>query len=473
MKSVGTKGIIGKSVNGEGFRLNCKKRGQMSRISSTKKTGASIWLIAVFVLAILIVQPCFSECEFDWKPSGGAAGFNRIVRALTIYNGQLIAGGSFTSVDGVGANYIAAWDGNSWHSLGGGFGGSSPAVYALTVYNGKLIAGGYFTKAGDVSANHIAAWDGNSWQPLGSGMSGSGLPYVYALTVYNGQLIAGGRFATAGGADANLIAAWDGNNWHALGSGMGAGGINSTSVRALTVYDGQLVAGGGFATASGLDVNCIAGWDGNNWHGLGGGVGGLPFDYLNILALTVYNGELIAGGPFPTAGGVNVNNIAAWNGNSWHALGSGTSGYYPWVYSLTIYDGELIAGGQFIAAGGTDANYIAAWDGNIWQRLKDGMNWIVYALTVYNGDLTAGGDFTTAGDYASAYLARWGVPNPIRGDLNHDCRVGFYDLGLFVERWLDEDCLYNGWCYEADLNYDGGVDFSDYAELAFHWLEGD
>jgi len=44
-------------------------------------------------------------------------------------------------------------------------------------------------------------------------------------------------------------------------------------------------------------------------------------------------------------------------------------------------------------------------------------------------------------------------------------------LELFVERWLDEDCLYNGWCYEADLNYDGGVDFLDYAELAANWLE--
>jgi hypothetical protein len=69
----------------------------------------------------------------------------------------------------------------------------------------------------------------------------------------------------------------------------------------------------------------------------------------------------------------------------------------------------------------------------------------------------------------------WTVPNhnPIHGDLNHDCWVGYFDLGLFVERWLDEDCSYNEWCYEADLNYDGVVDFSDYAELAAKWLEGE
>ena len=45
-------------------------------------------------------------------------------------------------------------------------------VCALTVYNGELIAGGWFTTAGGVTCNCIARWDGSAWQPLGSGMSG-------------------------------------------------------------------------------------------------------------------------------------------------------------------------------------------------------------------------------------------------------------------------------------------------------------
>jgi hypothetical protein len=32
--------------------------------------------------------------------------------------------------------------------------------------------------------------------------------------------------------------------------------------------------------------------------------------------------------------------------------------------------------------------------------------------------------------------------------------------------------LYNGWCYEADLNYDNAVDLADFAILAESWLEG-
>jgi hypothetical protein len=78
-------------------------------------------------------------------------------------------------------------------------------VDALTVYNGELIAGGYFTTAGGVSANNIARWNGTTWQPLGTGMGGDSHPRVSALMVYNDELIAGGYFTTAGG---NVSANW-------------------------------------------------------------------------------------------------------------------------------------------------------------------------------------------------------------------------------------------------------------------------
>src|SRR5438477_8623746 len=66
-------------------------------------------------------------------------------------------------------------------------------VRALTVYNGQLIAGGDFLVADNsVHVNHVARWDGASWQPLGSGLGPPLYGTVYALAVYNGDLIAGG-----------------------------------------------------------------------------------------------------------------------------------------------------------------------------------------------------------------------------------------------------------------------------------------
>jgi hypothetical protein len=77
-------------------------------------------------------------------------------------------------------------------------------VRALTVYDSKLIAGGNFTTAGDVSAWKIASWDGSSWSPLGTGMNND----VWALVVYENKLIAGGWFITAGGRVSAYIGQW-------------------------------------------------------------------------------------------------------------------------------------------------------------------------------------------------------------------------------------------------------------------------
>ncbi len=50
----------------------------------------------------------------------------------------------------------------------------------------------------------FARWDGTDWQPLGTGMENG----VDALTVYNGELIAGGGFITAGGKVSARWARW-------------------------------------------------------------------------------------------------------------------------------------------------------------------------------------------------------------------------------------------------------------------------
>ncbi|MCP4246482.1 MAG: hypothetical protein GY778_05485, partial [bacterium] len=177
------------------------------------------------------------QCEPQWLPGEGFPGLDRDAHAAVVYDDgsgpALYVGGEFTIAGDVFANNIARWDGTSWSPLGSGMNGQ---VRALTVYNGDLIAGGNFTTAGDVFANNIARWDGTSWSVLGSGMDGQ----VRALTVYNGDLIAGGYFETAGGTPANHVARWDGATWSALGSGMSGGYEPSAS--ALTVHDGELIA---------------------------------------------------------------------------------------------------------------------------------------------------------------------------------------------------------------------------------------
>jgi len=73
----------------------------------------------------------------------------------------------------------------------------------------------------------------------------------------------------------------------------------------------------------------------------------------------VNSGNLIAGGRFTTAdGGSSANYIASWNGFTWSPLGSGMN---SWVIALTVYNCNLIAGGNFMLAGGKISPYMATW----------------------------------------------------------------------------------------------------------------
>ena len=127
--------------------------------------------------------------------------YGLVFAVTTLPNGDLVAGGQFTTAGGVSANRIARWNGTNWSALGWGM--SSPPFFDAYVTalaalpNGDLVAGGWFMAAGGVSANRIARWNGTSWSALGSGMSG---PVLALTTLPNGDLVAGGEFILVNGA---------------------------------------------------------------------------------------------------------------------------------------------------------------------------------------------------------------------------------------------------------------------------------
>ncbi|HEX2897134.1 MAG TPA: hypothetical protein VHP63_03690, partial [candidate division Zixibacteria bacterium] len=249
----------------------------------------------------------------------------------------------------------------------------SGEVDALAIYDSKLIAAGWFLYASGKLVNNIAAWDGNSWSSLGSGITTEDffIGGVRALIVYDGKLIAGGDFNGAGGISANNIASWDGTNWSPLANGTGG------EVRSMIIYDNKVIVGGTFTFVSGVPANYIASWNGNSWSGLGAGLeyNGVGFP-RGALALTVFNNKLIAAGRFTSAGGAPAYHIAAWDGSSWSEVGLGMN---HMVFALTVYEGNLIAGGGFTTAGNIPANFIASWNGQSWSPLGSGLNSDVYS----------------------------------------------------------------------------------------------
>jgi trimeric autotransporter adhesin len=347
----------------------------------------------------------------SWGIFGGVGdpglGSNGPILALALFQGDLIAGGSFRQIGGTQAVGIARWDGRTWAPLGAGV---DTYVEALTVHGGELLAGGPFTVAGDEPASAIAAWDGSRWRPLGLGFSG-GSPYttVRDLTVYQGDLIAGGHFRTADGTSANQIARWDGAAWLPLGEGVAGGYFGNSGVEALEVYGERLIAGGWFLQAGGIEAPKIAAWDGAAWGPVGAGIEAV--DYPSVVqTLAVFQGRLIAGGLFSSAGGLWVQNIAGWDGASWSPVGP-ISQCNGAVQALAVTEGDLVMGGRFTMIGAIAANRIAIWDGAELLPLGSGIDGDVSCIGEGAEGIFVGGSFGTAGGHESSNIAVWSEPS--------------------------------------------------------------
>ena len=354
----------------------------------------------------------------------------------------LVAGGAFpASAQGL-ANYLAAWNGSFWTSLGGGTDGR---ISALTTFDtdgagplpASLVVAGAFTSAGGVGANRIALWNGSTFAALGQGLD----DWASTVAVFDDDgagpnapaLYVGGDFEHAGTISALGIARWNGTNFEALGSGIDG------PAAAMVVFDGALYVGGFFTTAGGTTVNGIARWTGSAWQALASGFDGA------VQALAVYDPDgagpiaaaLVAGGAFQLSGSTTVNGIARWTGSNWAALGTGitTPSAYPSIRALlTVTEGgatKLYAAGLARTAGSVTAPSgsvpetpggqavltVASWDGSTWATLGSGAtcaaNESGRALAMFDDDgdgtasLFVGGHFTVAGANSTAGVARW------------------------------------------------------------------
>ena len=198
---------------------------------------------------------------------------------LYVFHDTLYAGGEFSG----GVKY---WNGSQWKKLGGGVGGS---VHAIGSYNEQLIVGGHFSDAGGVAVNNIAAWDGSAWSDMNGGMTNQfATPYVYALEVYNGKIYAGGDFDHSGGVHTGSIASWNGSEWDTVllsSSGNSCGIFYDMYVDDTTLYVTGSISGGGGCMGD-LAGEFVEG----NWYNMHLGVGN------SGRAITVFNGDVIAGG---------------------------------------------------------------------------------------------------------------------------------------------------------------------------------
>jgi hypothetical protein len=106
---------------------------------------------------------------------------------MAVLNGELYAGGNFTSIGGVSCS-LGAYNGSSWRGITtiSGFSSVQTRITCLLHHKNVIVGGGYFLKAGKYVAS-LFITDGHNICPLGYGtvneircLIDSG-DYVYAI----------------------------------------------------------------------------------------------------------------------------------------------------------------------------------------------------------------------------------------------------------------------------------------------------
>jgi uncharacterized delta-60 repeat protein len=360
-------------------------------------------------------------------------GMNGDVLALALQtNGQILAGGNFTFVNGTPENGIARLNANgSLDSAGflNGSSGANGAVQAIVCQrtDNQIVIGGAFTSVDDIARNHIARLktDGSLDTSFNPGPGADGPVYALAETFVNGgnKIYVGGAFSSISGGTspnfARLIT--DSPNGGTLDSSFNAGSGPNGAVFAVAVYPtnspfaGKVLIGGAFTNVNNFTLNYIARLNGD-------GSVDTNFD-LNlgasdtVRAIVIQNdGRILIGGDFTNVNGVALNRVARLNTDGTldtNFVANVGAGVNSTVQAIAVQaDNRIVLAGQFTQGNGITRNRITrllpngAVDTTI--NFGDGANGTIDALVIQPADqlFVIGGSFTQYDDQPHAHIAR-------------------------------------------------------------------
>lgn len=335
---------------------------------------------------------------------------DRDVRCLAVDgNGDLLAGGSFTVIDGIAAGGLARFDGTGWHALGGALQlsgiGQAAAEALLVLPGGELLVGGNFSSVAGVPARSLARYDGTNWHAAGDVLHPWQLGSVSVLRrLPSGDVVAAGSFASIDGVPCPSVARWDGTTWSALDSTeQGFTWIDDLQ----RAPNGDLLAIGILTGLTGA-LDTVARWDGAAWSPLPGITG-------NATALRVLsNGAALVGGYNLTIGAAaTATNLAVWDGASWLAVPGGLFDARPRMLAELPSGGllgDLLVGGDFTTwLGGptpVPTGRLMRFDGATWSAVAPGTDRSVHDVVSTASGAFAVGDFRSIGSAPAARIAR-------------------------------------------------------------------
>lgn len=340
-------------------------------------------------------------------------GFNDDVFAVALQpNGKVLAGGSFTSVNGLAQNRLARLleDGTTDTGFLHGLSGANATVRSvISQTDTRVVVGGAFTTFNGVNRRSLVRlnFDGTLDTTFNPGSGADGLVYALAESFPSGgrKLYAGGSFNTFNGVTSpRIVRLNDDGTMDGTFNVLGLGANDVVYAVAVyptnTVNAGKVLIGGDFTQVNGVARARIArlNVDGSldTTFNPGSGADGV----VRALAIQA-DGKILVGGSFATLNGTAASRIARLNAN-----GSVDTAFMPGpgcndvVYGISLQaDNRIVLVGDFTRANGVSRSRITrllpngAVDPTI--NFGTGANAFIAALAIQpDGKLVIGGGFT-------------------------------------------------------------------------------
>jgi uncharacterized delta-60 repeat protein len=333
-------------------------------------------------------------------------------------DGKILIGGSFTTLSSNGGAAVVRSRLARLDATTGApdvFDASANGVvFAIAVEaDGNILAGGSFTSIGGQARNRMARLDPTTGLADPVFDPNANRPVLTICVQPDGNILVGGIFSGAhsiGGHNRNFIARLKPNNGSA---DLFDPGANAT-VRSIALQpDGKIVAAGEFTAIGGPSRKYIARLNATN----GSADSFFPQPDHPVLAIALQaDGKILAGGLFTSvissaySGPVARGFIARLetDGRLDQTLDLGMTGTYVLTTAVQA-DGKIIIGGLFSSVLGVPRNNIARLntDLSLDMQFNPNADKRVYAIAAQpDGKILVGGDFTTIGGKLRAHIAR-------------------------------------------------------------------
>jgi uncharacterized delta-60 repeat protein len=304
--------------------------------------------------------------------SGFAASADSTVTCIAVQpDGQILAGGWFTAMNGVPAMRIArlnpdgTLESTATFNTGQGVDGIRPVVRTITVQpDGKILIGGEFSSVNGQPRNNLARLLPNgSLESTTTFDAGTGpASEVASIVVQNdGKILIAGVFRTVNGQTRNHIARLLPNGSLESTATFNPGTGASTHVLCLALQeDGKILVGGRFTQFNGQSRNRLArltaagALEGTSAFNIGTGFGGLAIGTspaVHSIAVQT-SGDILAGGDFTTVNGQARERLVRLSSNGALLTGTGT-GLEGLVNTVSLQaNGKMLIGGKFSSING-------------------------------------------------------------------------------------------------------------------------